>query len=97
MKFTYKKYQHDRYFKTDRIGNTYPFESVSKDRCDNQDCVKDPRYIDSDNFLVENQTILQIEIYVTGGYDIAHYCQDCIEKLWDNVNKALNPKFRAFH
>lgn len=65
--------------------------------CRRGNCAKKPEYISDKGTIIKGTTCAWISISSAGGGASACYCRDCIDIIYDEMKKILNPKLWVFH
>lgn len=64
--------------------------------CDGNDCKELPEYFWGEGYMKRDSMCVVIHIGRANFQKSFHYCLDCSEDIFEEVNLHLNPKFRAF-
>lgn len=65
-------------------------------KCRHQECKRNPEYIVKDR-IKSGSTCAIISIRIASGWYSFHYCRDCIDLIFEDIKKVLNPKLWIFH
>ena len=65
--------------------------------CRNSTCEKKTEYITKSGRIKKDTTCAAIDMDSAAGYNTSYYCRDCIDKIYDDIKKILNPKLWVFH
>lgn len=60
------------------------------------DCKMNPEYVDEKGNIKKGNSCAKITIWGAKGGASAFYCRDCIDTLYEDVRKILNPKLWLF-
>lgn len=72
-------------------------KASGRSKCRYHGCLNKPEYI-SDKGRIKKDTICAcISTQGPGGWHASYYCRDCIEKIYIDIKKILNPALWAFH
>ena len=72
-------------------------KSSGRAKCRAFNCKELPEYISEGGRIKSGTTCVAITMDSAGGYNTSYYCRDCIDKLYDDIRKILNPKLWVFH
>lgn len=64
--------------------------------CRNTSCSKDPEFISDKGVIKKDTVCVWIAISTAGGGASACYCRPCVDKIYLEIKKTLNPKLWAF-
>lgn len=63
--------------------------------CRGKDCKNLPEYMHK-NRIKKDTTCVAIRMESAGGWNTSYYCRDCIDQLYLEMKKALNPSLWIF-
>lgn len=66
-------------------------------KCRNAGCKLKPEYISESGRIKSDTTCAAIRMDSAAGYNTSYYCRDCIELIYEDIKKILNPKLWVFH
>lgn len=66
-------------------------------KCRGPDCSMNPDYLTDKGRIKRGTTCVAITMGSAAGYNTSYYCRDCIDKIYDDIRKVLNPKLWVFH
>jgi hypothetical protein len=72
-------------------------KSSGRAKCRARDCKKLPEYITDKGRIKVNTTCVAITMDSAAGWNTSYYCRDCVDKLYEDIKKILNPKLWVFH
>lgn len=72
-------------------------KASGKAKCRSGKCRKLPEYIDDKGRIKAETTCAAIGTDSASGWHTSYYCRDCIDQLYDDIRKILNPKLWVFH
>ncbi len=72
-------------------------KSTGRAKCRGFNCAKNPEYISEKGRIKQGTTCVAIQMDSAAGYHVSYYCRNCIDKLYDDMRKILNPKLWIFH
>jgi hypothetical protein len=65
--------------------------------CRGAECKSDPKFISDSLRIKSGTTCVAISMSSAGGYNTSYYCRDCVDKLYEDMKKILNPALWIFH
>ena len=65
--------------------------------CRNRSCAKKPEFISDKGRIKKDTTCVWITIDSASGGGTAYYCRDCVDKLYLEMKKILNPNLWVFN
>lgn len=72
-------------------------KSTGRAKCRSQACLKKSEYINDKGRIKKDTTCVAITMQSSAGRNTSYYCRDCIDKLYDDIRKILNPNLWVFH
>lgn len=66
-------------------------------KCRNRSCQKKPEYISANGRIKSGTTCAAITMDSAAGFNTSYYCRECIEIIYEDIKKILNPKLWVFH
>lgn len=66
-------------------------------KCRNRDCKNKEEYINENGRIKKDTTCAAITMDSAAGYNTSYYCRDCIDTVYEDIRKILNPKLWVFH
>jgi hypothetical protein len=72
-------------------------KSSGKSKCRNKDCKKKPDFISDTGRIKSQTTCVAMTMESAAGFNTSYYCRDCIEQLYSDLKKVLNPALWVFH
>lgn len=72
-------------------------KSSGRAYCRNKDCSFNPDYISDKGRIKKDTTCAAITMDSSSGMNTSFYCRECIDKIYENMKKILNPALWAFH
>lgn len=66
-------------------------------KCRNNSCKKKEEYISANGRIKSETTCAAITMDSAAGFNTSYYCRDCIEVIYEDIKKILNPKLWIFH
>lgn len=70
--------------------------SNGKTKCRNESCKKLPEYISEKGRIKNGTTCVSISIRSASGYNDSFFCRDCIDEVYSDMKKILNPSLWSF-
>lgn len=64
--------------------------------CRGPRCEKKPEFVKDNGNIIKDSRCAKVSIWGAQGGSTAFYCRDCIDKLYEDVRKILNPKLWVF-
>jgi hypothetical protein len=71
-------------------------KSTGKRKCRGTCCKKNPDYISTVGRIKKGTTCVWIAIDDASGGAVAYYCRDCIDTVYVEMKKILNPSLWIF-
>lgn len=65
--------------------------------CRNRNCQKKTEYISENGRIKSQTTCAAITMQSAAGFNTSYYCRDCIDQLYQDIKKILNPQLWVFH
>jgi hypothetical protein len=65
-------------------------------KCRNLSCRKKQEFITDKGRIKTDTTCVAITMDSAAGYNTSYYCRDCIEIIYEDIKKILNPKLWVF-
>jgi hypothetical protein len=65
-------------------------------KCRGPNCTDNPAYISEKGRIKKDTTCVGITIRSAAGSNTSYYCRECIDKLYEDMRKILNPKLWIF-
>lgn len=65
--------------------------------CRSKTCQKKPEYISENGRIKSQTTCVAITMQSAAGWNTSYYCRDCVEVLYGDIKKVLNPALWVFH
>lgn len=65
-------------------------------KCRSGFCLKKPEYISEAGRIKRDTTCVAITMRSAAGRNTSYYCRDCIDKIYEDMRKILNPKLWVF-
>ncbi len=65
-------------------------------KCRYSKCERKPEFISANGRIIKDTTCIWVGIMGAGGYCSACYCRDCIDKIFVEMKKNLNPNLWVF-
>ena len=72
-------------------------KSTGRRICRYQNCLKNENYISKDGKIIKGVICASITIQSSSGLSTAYYCKDCINYLYSDIKKILNPNLWILH
>ena len=72
-------------------------KASGKSICRNAKCKKNPDYISPSGRIKHDSTCVVITMQSAAGYNTSYYCRDCVDELYADLKKVLNPALWIFH
>lgn len=67
-----------------------------KQMCRYQLCSRNPDYISKTGRIKSGSTCVEIRLDSAAGYNSSYYCRECIDKIYIEMKKVLNPDLWIF-
>lgn len=64
-------------------------------KCRSESCPKNPEYISKAGRIKSGTTCVCISMQSAAGWHSTYYCRDCIEQIYIDMRKVLDPKLWA--
>jgi len=65
--------------------------------CRSKDCKRLPEYVSEKGRIKSGTTCVAITMDSAAGFNTSYYCRDCVDKLYEDLKKILNPALWVFH
>jgi len=72
-------------------------KASGKSKCRYHTCLNKDDYINDKGRIKKGTVCAAITTDGAAGYHTSYYCRDCIEKIYTDIKKILNPALWAFH
>lgn len=72
-------------------------KASGKAMCRNKTCRKKPEYISENGRIKSQTTCVSFTMQSAAGFNTSYYCRDCVDQLYEDIKKILNPKLWIFH
>jgi hypothetical protein len=72
-------------------------KSSGRAKCRSRTCKKKPEYISENGRIKAGTTCVAITMDSAAGWNTSYYCRDCVDQLYEDIRKILNPKLWVFH
>lgn len=72
-------------------------KSSGRAKCRARTCKKLELYISESGRIKKDSTCAAITMDSAAGWNTSYYCRDCIDTLYNDIKKILNPALWAFH
>lgn len=71
-------------------------KATGRAKCRHNNCENKPEYIEKGRIKKGTTCVI---VYQSGasGLFAAHYCRNCIDKIYEDMKKVLNPALWIFH
>jgi hypothetical protein len=66
-------------------------------KCRHEQCQRKTEYINEKGRIKSGTTCVWISTEGAGGWHTSYYCRDCVDKIYEEMKKILNPKLWIFH
>jgi hypothetical protein len=66
-------------------------------KCRYEGCQRKTEYISEKGRIKKDTICAWISTQGPGGWHTSYYCRDCIEKIYAELKKILNPNLWVFH
>jgi len=66
-------------------------------KCRYHNCDKNPEYIAQNGRIKKGTTCAWISVEDASGSSCGYYCRGCIDKVYADLKKILNPNLWVFH
>jgi len=72
-------------------------KSSGRSLCRSTTCAKDPEFINENGRIRKDTICAIIHTRSASGGHSSYYCRGCIDKLYQDMKKILNPQLWIFH
>jgi hypothetical protein len=72
-------------------------KSSGRGKCRSGYCKQNPEYISENGRIKAGTTCVAITMRSAAGRNVSYYCRECVDQLYEDVKKILNPKLWVFH
>lgn len=72
-------------------------KASGRSKCRYHLCSNNPEFISDKGRIKKDTVCAWISTVGPGGAHTSHYCKGCIEKIYIDLKKILNPTLWAFH
>ena len=72
-------------------------KSSGRAKCRNSKCKKNTKFISEAGRILKDTTCVAITMDSAAGYNTSYYCRECVDEIYDDIRKILNPKLWSFH
>lgn len=72
-------------------------KSTGRRICRYSNCLKNEKYITKDGKIKKGVVCASVTIQSSSGLSTAYYCRDCIDSLYLDIKKILNPNLWTLH
>lgn len=72
-------------------------KASGRSKCRYQGCCNNPEFISKSGRIKKDTVCARIMTQGPGGWHGSHYCRECIDKIYIDLKKILNPALWAFH
>jgi hypothetical protein len=71
-------------------------KASGKSKCRHQGCKQKPEFISEKGRIKKDTTCVWISTQGPGGWHTSYYCRDCIDTIYQEMKKILNPNLWVF-
>lgn len=72
-------------------------KSSGRALCRNKTCKRNPEYISEAGRIKSGTTCVAITMDSAAGFNTSFYCRECVDELYQELKKVLNPALWSFH
>ncbi len=72
-------------------------DNSGRKKCRYDKCDKDPKYVGNNGRILKGTTCAWISVQDAGGSSLGYYCRGCIDKIYSDLKRILDPKLWIFH
>lgn len=72
-------------------------KSSGRGICRFHGCKKNPLYIAPSGRIIKDTICAAITMSSAAGYHTSFYCRECVDQLYTDIKKILNPQLWSFH
>lgn len=67
-------------------------KASGRSRCRGFSCKQSPQFVSDTGRIKKDTTCVAISIASASGYTVSYFCRDCIDQLYLDMKKILNPQ-----